>query len=68
MSLWLTQPLTEMSIKNISLEIKTAGAHGWQPYHLYVPSVLKSRSLKLFETSAPVQTCNGIALPFTKSS
>jgi hypothetical protein len=29
-----------------------------------VPTVLKSGSLNLLETSGPVQTCNGIALPF----
>jgi len=41
-----------------------AGAYGWQPYHFHVPTVLKSGSLKLLETSGPVQACNGIALPF----
>jgi len=29
-----------------------------------VPTVLKSGSLKLLETSGPLQACNGIALPF----
>jgi len=29
-----------------------------------VPTVLKSGSLKLLEPSGPVQTCNGIFLPF----
>ena len=38
---------------------------GLQPYHLHVPTVLKSGSLNLLEPSRPVQTCNGIALPFT---
>jgi hypothetical protein len=28
-----------------------------------VPIVLKSRSFNLLETSGPVKTCNGIALP-----
>jgi hypothetical protein len=33
------------------------------PYHVHVPIVLKSGSLKLLEPSGPVQACNGIALP-----
>ena len=59
----LTQPLTEMSIRNISWLVKAAGAWGWQPYHFHVPIVLKSGSLILLESSGPVQACNGIALP-----
>jgi len=62
MALGLTQPLTEMSTSNISLGVKAAGAYGWQPYHLHVPNVLKSRSLSLLESSGPVQACNGIGL------
>ena len=57
-----TQPLKEMSTRNISWGVKAAGAYGWQPYHLHVPTVLKSRSLILLETSRPVQICNGISL------
>jgi hypothetical protein len=34
-----------------------------QPYHLHVPTVLKSGSLNLLEPYGPVQACNGIALP-----
>jgi len=63
MALGLTQPLTDMSTRNISWRVKAAGAYGLQPYHLYVPIVLKSGSLNLLETSGPAQTCNGIALP-----
>ena len=63
MTLGLTQPLTEMSTRNISWGIKAAGAWGWQPYCLHVPIVLKSRSLTLLEPSGPVQACCGIALP-----
>jgi len=44
------------------LEVKTAGAYGWQPYHLHMPIVLKSGSLNLLEPLGPVQACNGIAL------
>jgi hypothetical protein len=39
-------------------------AYDWQPYHLYVPIVLKSGRLNLLEPSGPVQVRNGIALPF----
>jgi hypothetical protein len=46
--------------------VKTAGGWGWQPYHLYVPIVLKSGSINLLQPSGPVQACNGIALLFTK--
>jgi hypothetical protein len=63
MELGLTQPLTGMSTRNISLEVKAAGAKGWQTYHLHVPIVLKSGSLNLLETYGPVQAYNGIALP-----
>jgi len=62
MALGSTQPLTEMSTRNF-LGVKAAGASGWQPYHLHVPTVLKSGSLNLLEPSGPVQACNGIALP-----
>ena len=65
MALGLTQPLTEMSTNNISCGVKVAGAWGWQPYHLHVSIVLKSRSLGFGEPSGPVQACNWIALPFT---
>jgi len=63
MALGLTQPLTEMSTRNISWGVKAANAYGWQPYYLQVPIVLKSGSLKLLEPSGPAQACNGIALP-----
>jgi hypothetical protein len=46
------------------LAVQAAGAKSWQPHHLHVLIVLKSGSLKLLELSAPVQACNGIALPF----
>jgi hypothetical protein len=39
MALQPTQPLTEMSARNISWSVKAAGAHGSQPYHLHVPIV-----------------------------
>ena len=46
-----TQPLTEMSTRNISWRVKVVGAWGWQSYHLYVLSVLKS----CLEPSGPLQ-------------
>ena len=49
-ALGLTQPLTEMSTRNISLGVRGT-----------VPIVLKSGSLNLLETLGPVQACNGIA-------
>jgi len=42
--------------------VKAVGPKGWETYHIHVPSVLKSGSLKLLETSWPVQAWNGIAL------
>jgi hypothetical protein len=54
MGLGSTQPLTEMSTRNISWGVKAAGAYGWQPYHLHVPIVYKSGSLDLLEPSGPV--------------
>jgi hypothetical protein len=47
------------------LGVKAAGAWGWQPYHLNVPNVMKSRSLNLLEPSGPHQACYGTALPYT---
>ena len=44
--------------------VKAACAKGCQPYHLHVPTVLKSGNLGLFESSVPVQAFTGIALPF----
>ena len=64
MALGSTQPLTEMSTRNISGGVKAARAWGW-PYHLHVLTVLKSGSLNFLEPSGPAQACNGIALPFT---
>jgi hypothetical protein len=61
MALGSTQPLTEISTRNIYWGVNVAGAYGWQPYHLHVPTVWKSGSLNLLEPSGPVQACNGIA-------
>jgi hypothetical protein len=63
MALRSTQPLTEMSTRNIPWGVKAASVQGWQPYHLHVPFFLKSGSLNVLEPSGPVQACDGIALP-----
>jgi hypothetical protein len=49
-----TQPLAEMSTRNVSWGVKGAGVYGWQPCHLHVPTVLKSGSLNLLEPLGPV--------------
>ena len=46
LALGSTQLLTEKSTRNISWEVKAAGAYGWQLYHLHVPIVLKSGKLQ----------------------
>jgi len=45
------------------LGVKAAGAWGWQPNHLHVPTVMKSGSLNLLEPSGPHRACYGTALP-----
>ena len=35
------------------LGVKAASAQGWQPYHLLVPTVMKSESLNFLEPSVP---------------
>jgi len=63
MALGLTEPLTEMSTRNISWGVNAADAYGWQPYLHNVPTVMKSGNLNLLELSGTVQACNGTALP-----
>ena len=63
MALRLTQLLTEMSIRNVSWGVKTAGPWGWQPHPLHVLIVLKCGGLNLLKPSGPVQACNWIVLP-----
>jgi hypothetical protein len=57
-----TQPLTEMSTRNISIGVKAADAYGWQPYHLHVLIFLKSGSHSPLEPFRPEQGCTGIVL------
>jgi hypothetical protein len=59
MTLGLTQPLIEMSVRNICWVVQAAVAKGWQPYHIHVPTAIKSRSLSHLVHTGPVQDCNG---------
>jgi hypothetical protein len=68
MALGSTQPLTEMSTTNISWGVKAAGTYGWQPYHLYVPTVWKSGSLNVLEPSRPVRGTYRDCFTFTCSN
>jgi len=68
MVLGLTQLPTEMSTRNISLEVKASGAYGWQLYHLHAPIVLKSGSLNLLKHSGPVQALMGLLYIITYQS
>jgi len=68
MALEATQPLTEMSTRNISWG---RGGEGdrcvilTKHYPLHVLIDLKSWSLNLLEPSCPDQACNGAALPLS---
>jgi hypothetical protein len=53
-SLGSTQPLTEMSTRNVS----------WGYRHFHVLIVLKSGSFNLLEPSGPVKACNGNGIAF----
>jgi len=72
MTLGSTQPLTEMSNRNISWQVNVAGKGGRclgltnLPLHVLI--VLKSGNLNPLETSGPVQACIGFALPFYHSA
>jgi hypothetical protein len=45
------------------LEVKAAGAWGWQPHRLHVQNVMKSGSLDLLEPSGPHGACYRTPLP-----
>ena len=62
MALGLTEPLTEMSTRDISWRIKAACACNWQLYHHHLPNVLKSGNLNCLVPSGPVQANAGIAV------
>jgi len=62
MALGSTQPLTEMSTRNIYWGGKGSQCVGLTTLPPHVPTVLKSGSLSLLEPSGHVQACNGIAI------
>jgi len=64
MALGSSQPLTEISARNIVWESKQPmrRANKLKPRH--VPIVLKYGSFNPLKPSGLVQTCNGIALPY----
>jgi len=68
MALGLTQPLTEMTTRNISWGVKRGRCVGLTTLPLSCAECLKSESLNLLEHSGCVQACNGIALPLYKHS
>jgi len=53
---------SENEYQEYFLGVKAAGVWGWRPYHLHVPNVRKSGSLKLLELSGPHWACYGTAL------
>jgi len=59
-----TQPLTEISTRNISWAAMTAGSKVWQTYHFHVPAVMKTVILSLLETSQPLQAWNRSCFSF----
>jgi len=65
MVLGWTQPLTEMSVRNISWVVKVASAEGWQPYQFHVPIVMQYGGPKLLEHSGSVEVCNRDCVTFT---
>ena len=54
-ALELTQPLTEMSTRNISLGVEAAGSQGWQPYRPHVPTAVESWRFSRLEISGTLQ-------------
>jgi hypothetical protein len=50
------------------LEVKAAGAYGWQTYHLHEPIVLKSGRLNLLEPSGFLKTFNAFTSTLQNTS
>jgi len=63
MALSSTKPLNRQVYPKYFLEVKAAGALGWQPYSIHLLIVLKSGNLTLLELSGTPQACTWIALP-----
>ena len=59
MALESTEPIKEMSARDISWVVKAVGIYGWQPCHRLS---INSRSLNLLEPEGSVQACNWISL------
>jgi hypothetical protein len=59
--LWVDLAPNRNEYQDYFMGVKVAGAYDCQLYHLHVPIVLKSGSVKLLELSGPVHACNGIA-------
>ena len=60
MDLRSTQPLTEMSTRNVSWGVKAARAYGWQPYHLMMSGMPLETYWAAVSTQTwlrPVTTC-----------
>jgi hypothetical protein len=63
MAMELTQPLTDMNIKELPCggtgrgRVKTTGSCSWQPYHFHVPIVWKFWD---HQPSGAVRTCPGL--------
>ena len=65
---WVDSGSNRNKYQECFLGVNVAGAKGWQPYHLHVPTALKSWRLNLLEPSGFVQDCNGIALLLRNST
>jgi hypothetical protein len=59
---WGRLSLQQKWVPGLFPGVKWAGAYGWQPYHIHVPTVLQSGILNLLEPPGPVQAGNGTAL------
>jgi hypothetical protein len=64
MALMSTQPLAEMSTRNVSWWVKAADAHGL-PYRLQVSTIYKSGSAKLLKPPGPVVSVYRVCFTFT---
>jgi hypothetical protein len=62
-ALGLTQPLTDMSTRNIFWGVKVAGSKGWWPCNLHMLIILKSGRFNLLEPLGPFKACTGIDVP-----
>jgi hypothetical protein len=66
MAVGSTQPLTEINTRDISWEVKAAGAYGSQSHHLLVPIVLKSGNLNLPDHQGLSRPLQGLLYLFSR--